>query len=34
MAGPGFVIVVVLILVSVPLWGLIWGQRERRSQTR
>jgi hypothetical protein len=28
MAGPGFVTVVMLILVSVPVWVLIWGRKE------
>jgi len=28
MAGPGFVIVVVLMLVSVPVWALIWGRKD------
>jgi hypothetical protein len=34
MAGPGFVVVVVLMLVCVPVWALIWGQKERRPQNR
>jgi hypothetical protein len=34
MAGPGFVVVVALMLVCVPLWALIWGQKERRPQNR
>jgi nitrogen fixation-related uncharacterized protein len=34
MAGPGFVVVVVLILVFVPVWALIWGQKERQPQNR
>jgi hypothetical protein len=29
MAGPGFVAVVLLTLVCVPLWALIWGRKER-----
>ena len=28
MAGPGFVIVVTLMLVFVPVWALIWGRKE------
>ena len=28
MAGPGFVIVVMLMLVFVPVWALIWGRKE------
>jgi hypothetical protein len=28
MAGPGFVVVVVLITVFVPVWALIWGRKE------
>jgi hypothetical protein len=28
MAGPGFLIVVTLMLVVVPVWALIWGQKE------
>jgi hypothetical protein len=28
MAGPGFVIVVFLILVFVPEWAVIWGRKE------
>jgi hypothetical protein len=28
MAGPGFVIVVALTLVAVPVWALIWGRKE------
>jgi hypothetical protein len=28
MAGPGFVIVVALMLASVPVWALIWGRRD------
>jgi hypothetical protein len=28
MAGPGFMVVVVLILVVVPVWALIWGRKE------
>jgi hypothetical protein len=28
MTGPGFVVVVALILVFVPVWALIWGRKE------
>jgi hypothetical protein len=28
MAGPAFVIVLMLILVFVPVWALIWGRKE------
>jgi hypothetical protein len=28
MAGPGFVVLVVLISVFVPVWALIWGRQE------
>jgi hypothetical protein len=28
MAGPGFVVVLMLILVFVPVWALIWGRKE------
>jgi hypothetical protein len=34
MAGPGFVVVVALMLVCVPVWALLWGQKERRPQNR
>jgi hypothetical protein len=34
MAGLGLLVVLVLILVCVPLWALIWGQKERRPQDR
>jgi nitrogen fixation-related uncharacterized protein len=34
MAGLGLLVVLVLILVCVPLWALIWGQKERRPQNR
>jgi hypothetical protein len=29
MAGPGLVFVITLILIFVPLWTLIWGQKEQ-----
>lgn len=28
MAGPGFVLVLTLILSFVPVWALIWGRKE------
>jgi hypothetical protein len=28
MAGPGIVIVVMVILVLVPIWALTWGRKE------
>jgi hypothetical protein len=28
MAGAGFVAVLVLVMVFVPVWELIWGRRE------
>ncbi len=32
MAGLNLLIVLAVILIGVPIWALIWGQRERRPQ--
>ncbi len=32
MAGLNPLIVMAVILVGVPIWALIWGQKERRPQ--
>ena len=34
MAGLGFVIVVMLMLVFVPVWALIWGRKETPATVR
>jgi hypothetical protein len=34
MAGPNLLIVLAVILIGVPTWALIWGQKERRPQNR
>jgi hypothetical protein len=34
MAGPNLLIVLAVIVIGVPFWALIRGQRERRPQNR